>query len=58
MDTTVCVLLDLHQPMSADLCATFGLYPAAGDRHVSEFFSTYLAPTPRRLSGACKAATT
>jgi alpha-galactosidase len=32
----------LHQPVSADLLATFGRYPAPGDRHVSEFFSAYL----------------
>jgi alpha-galactosidase len=32
----------LHQPVSADLLATFGRYPAPGDRHVSEFFSQYL----------------
>lgn len=40
----------LHQPVSADLCATFGLYPAPGDRHVAEFFSSYLAPSPDRLA--------
>ena len=33
----------LHQPVSADLLATFGRYPAPGDRHVSEFFGDYLA---------------
>jgi alpha-galactosidase/6-phospho-beta-glucosidase family protein len=33
----------LHQPVSADLLATFGRYPAPGDRHVSEFFGQYLA---------------
>jgi alpha-galactosidase/6-phospho-beta-glucosidase family protein len=32
----------LHQPVSADLFATFGRYPAPGDRHVSEFFAGYL----------------
>ncbi len=32
----------LHQPVSADLLATFGRYPAPGDRHVSEFFGDYL----------------
>jgi alpha-galactosidase len=32
----------LHQPVSADLLATFGRYPAPGDRHVAEFFSDYL----------------
>lgn len=32
----------LHQPVSADLLATFGRYPAPGDRHVSEFFADYL----------------
>ena len=32
----------LHQPVSADLFATFGRYPAPGDRHVSEFFADYL----------------
>ena len=31
-----------HQAVSADLFRTFGLYPAPGDRHVSEFFSWYL----------------
>jgi len=34
-----------HQAVSADLFRTFGLYPAPGDRHVSEFFSWYLAGT-------------
>ena len=33
----------LHQPVSADLLATFGRYPAPGDRHVSEFFGQYLS---------------
>ncbi len=32
----------LHQPVSGDLLATFGRYPAPGDRHVSEFFGDYL----------------
>lgn len=32
----------LHQPVSADLLATFGRYPAPGDRHVAEFFDDYL----------------
>ena len=32
----------VHSPVSADLLRTFGLYPAPGDRHVSEFFSGYL----------------
>ncbi|GAB6898526.1 alpha-glucosidase/alpha-galactosidase [Kineosporia succinea] len=32
----------VHLPVSADLLATFGLYPAPGDRHVSEFFGHYL----------------
>lgn len=32
----------VHQPVSADLLATFGLYPAPGDRHVCEFFAGYL----------------
>jgi alpha-galactosidase len=32
----------LHQPVSADLLATFGRYPAPGDRHVAEFFGDYL----------------
>jgi alpha-galactosidase len=31
-----------HQAVSADLFRTFGLYPAPGDRHVSEFFGWYL----------------
>jgi alpha-galactosidase len=31
-----------HQAVSADLLRTFGLYPAPGDRHVSEFFGWYL----------------
>ena len=31
-----------HAPVSADLMRTFGLYPAPGDRHVSEFFADYL----------------
>jgi alpha-galactosidase len=30
--------------VSADLLATFGRYPAPGDRHVSEFFGDYLEP--------------
>jgi alpha-galactosidase len=32
----------VHLAVSADLMRTFGLYPAPGDRHVSEFFSWYL----------------
>ncbi|TQS39631.1 hypothetical protein [Cryptosporangium phraense] len=32
----------VHQPVSADLLNTFGLYPAPGDRHVAEFFPWYL----------------
>jgi len=32
----------LHQPVSADLLASFGRYPAPGDRHVAEFFGDYL----------------
>jgi alpha-galactosidase/6-phospho-beta-glucosidase family protein len=32
----------VHLPVSADLLRTFGLYPAPGDRHVSEFFGWYL----------------
>ncbi|MFI5959172.1 hypothetical protein [Cryptosporangium sp. NPDC051539] len=32
----------VHQQVSADLLRTLGLYPAPGDRHVSEFFSWYL----------------
>jgi alpha-galactosidase len=34
----------VHSAVSADLMRTFGLYPAPGDRHVSEFFSGYLTP--------------
>jgi alpha-galactosidase len=30
------------EPVSADLFRIFGLYPAPGDRHVSEFFSAFL----------------
>jgi alpha-galactosidase len=30
------------EPISADLFRIFGLYPAPGDRHVSEFFSAFL----------------
>ncbi|MGA8117689.1 MAG: hypothetical protein WCA46_28980 [Actinocatenispora sp.] len=37
----------LHQPVSADLLATFGHYPAPGDRHVAEFFGDYLRDTGR-----------
>ena len=33
----------VHSAVSADLMQTFGLYPAPGDRHVSEFFSGYLS---------------
>jgi alpha-galactosidase len=32
----------VHAPVSADLLRTFGLYPAPGDRHVAEFFGSYL----------------
>ena len=32
----------VRQAVSADLLRTFGLYPAPGDRHVSEFFGWYL----------------
>jgi len=32
----------IHSPVSSDLMKTFGLYPAPGDRHVAEFFSSYL----------------
>lgn len=35
----------VHLAVSADLMRTFGLYPAPGDRHVSEFFSWYLRGT-------------
>jgi alpha-galactosidase len=38
----------VHQPVSADLLATFGRYPAPGDRHVSEFFGDYLHGDPLR----------
>jgi alpha-galactosidase len=34
--------LDKQEPVSADLFRVFGLYPAPGDRHVSEFFSAFL----------------
>ena len=30
------------EPVSSDLFRVFGLYPAPGDRHVEEFFSTFL----------------
>ena len=30
------------EPVSSDLYRVFGLYPAPGDRHVEEFFSTFL----------------
>jgi alpha-galactosidase len=33
----------VHAAVSADLMRTFGLYPAPGDRHVSEFFPGYLS---------------
>lgn len=33
----------VQSAVSADLMRTFGLYPAPGDRHVSEFFPDYLA---------------
>ncbi|GAA5028889.1 hypothetical protein [Actinopolymorpha pittospori] len=36
----------LSEPVTADLMEVFGLYPAPGDRHVSEFFAWYLAGTP------------
>jgi alpha-galactosidase len=36
----------LHQPVSADLLASFGRYPAPGDRHVAEFFGDYLHRGP------------
>jgi alpha-galactosidase len=32
----------VHLPVSADLFRTFGRYPAPGDRHVAEFFGSYL----------------
>lgn len=32
----------VHSPVSADLYRIFGLYPAPGDRHVAEFFPSYL----------------
>ncbi len=32
----------VHLAVSADLYATFGRYPAPGDRHVAEFFGWYL----------------
>jgi alpha-galactosidase len=32
----------IHSPVSSDLMKTFGLYPAPGDRHVAEFFPSYL----------------
>lgn len=32
----------VHSPVSADLFKVFGLYPAPGDRHVAEFFGSYL----------------
>ena len=35
----------VHLAVSADLQRIFGLYPAPGDRHVSEFFSWYLRGT-------------
>jgi alpha-galactosidase len=39
----------VHSPVSADLFQTFGLYPAPGDRHVSEFFGDYLRGEPSEL---------
>jgi alpha-galactosidase len=33
---------DKEEPVSMDLFRVFGLYPAPGDRHVSEFFSAFL----------------
>jgi alpha-galactosidase len=36
----------VHSPVSADLLRTFGLYPAPGDRHVAEFFASYLTNRP------------
>ena len=39
----------VHSPVSADLMRTFGLYPAPGDRHVSEFFGDYLRHTGGEL---------
>lgn len=37
-------------PVSADLLARFGRYPAPGDRHVAEFFAEYLGgPTDPEL---------
>lgn len=33
-----------QEPISHDLLRIFGLYPAPGDRHVSEFFSAFLKP--------------
>jgi alpha-galactosidase len=46
----------VHLPVSADLFATFGRYPAPGDRHVAEFFGWYLrgagaGPLPWGLQG-------
>jgi len=32
----------LREPISMDLYRIFGLYPAPGDRHVSEFFSAFM----------------
>lgn len=37
----------VHSPVSADLMRNFGLYPAPGDRHVSEFFEEYLRGATR-----------
>ena len=34
--------MDAGEPVSAALYRIFGLYPAPGDRHVEEFFSTFL----------------
>ncbi|WP_308467091.1 family 4 glycosyl hydrolase [Rathayibacter soli] len=36
----------VHAAVSADLMQTFGLYPAPGDRHTSEFFGSYLSLRP------------
>lgn len=35
----------LERPVSAQLLEEYGLYPAPGDRHVSEFFARYLNST-------------
>ena len=46
-----------HQPVSADLLATFGRYPAPGDRHVASSSASTSAAT-RSSDGVCRAATT